>query len=235
MHMAAYEVLGLPYRYVAVRVAAGEVGAALDHLKGLGYRGVNVTVPHKEEAFGWAASSDAFARRVGAANTFDLLSGACVNTDGPGFMDTTSSLVVGKALVLGAGGSARAIVAALVEAGWPVSIHNRTAAKAEALALEFGAEALSEPILDGADLVVNTTSASLQGETLACGWSSVSPDALAYDLMYGKPSPFLAEAAGFGLKTQDGLELLVAQGARSLEYWLGVEAPRDAMRKALCP
>jgi shikimate dehydrogenase len=236
MHQAAYAALGLPYRYVAIQVALGEVGAALDHLAERGYRGVNVTVPHKEEALNWARSAEGFAAKVRAANTVNLRERSCINTDAPGFLETLRPFGFERksVLVLGAGGSARAIVAALVDDGWGVSIFNRTAAKAEELALSFGGTAVSCPDPNGASLIVNTTSASLQGEEIPCDWSQAPVGAVAYDLMYAsEPTPFLRSASAHGLRMLDGLDLLVAQGALSFEWWLGIPAPRKAMKDAL--
>jgi shikimate dehydrogenase len=236
MHAAAYAELELPYRYVAIQVPAGEVGTALEHLRDLGYRGVNVTVPHKAEAWQWAVESDSLSRRVGAANTFDLADRRCINTDAPGFLETLRDLPIRErsAVILGAGGSAKAIVAALAEQGWRLRIYNRTASRATELASEFGAQAISDPDLSGVSLAVNTTSASLTGDGLELDWSHVKDDLVAYDLMYGKePTPFIRSATSLGLKTVDGLDLLVAQGALAFEWWLGLPAPRLAMREAL--
>ena len=119
MHAAAYQALGLSYRYLAIHVLPGEVGQALARMESLGYQGVNVTVPHKEEALAWAKDSEPLARRVRAANTLRLADKACINTDAPGFLDTLSEFhpEPRTAIILGAGGSARAIAVALMGAG----------------------------------------------------------------------------------------------------------------------
>lgn len=238
MHQAAYQALGLQYRYVAIHVRRGEVFAALDRLADLGYRGVNVTVPHKEEALLWSTLKDPLAERLQAANTIRNSDRSCVNTDLPGFWDTIADLQLPskRALLLGAGGSARSVALALVDHGFELSVWNRTPSKALALTEGLGivAHLLDRPTLAGAGLVVNTTSASLQGESLDVDWPACLPDALAYDLMY-RPSltPFLEDASREGLRTMDGRPLLAAQGARSFEYWLGIEAPRNAMLAAI--
>lgn len=236
MHLAAYASLGLPFRYVAIQVAPGDVRASLELLKKRGYWGVNVTVPHKEEALGWPTEVEPLALHVRAANTLDLRSGACINTDAPGFMETLAPLKVPRkdALVLGAGGSARALVYALVEAGWQVRIFNRTHEKAEAMAEEIGGRAVSVAAPENAGLILNTTSASLSGSDLPIAWAETAPDAIAYDLMYAKePTPFLRTAAAHGLRTVDGRPLLAAQGALSFEWWLSRPAPRQVMLEAL--
>lgn len=240
MHTAAYAALGLNLRYVAIHVPACEVVPALDHLRSLGYRGVNVTVPHKESALDWCSEAESLARRVRAVNTVRLADRSGINTDAPGFLDTLADLLLGPSpelvLLLGAGGSARALTCALAEAGWQVRIYNRTRSRAEEMVANLGvdAEVLDAADPTGARLILNTTSASLQGAEVAIPWQCAEPDAVAYDLMYAKePTPFLAAASAHGLRTCDGLPLLVAQGARSLEWWLDVSAPRDAMRAAL--
>ena len=232
MHTAAFAVLGLPYRYVAIHVPVGEVAAALDRLKEAGYRGTNVTVPHKEEAMGWCRHVDGFCEQVQAVNTIDLRRRAGINTDANGFLATLENVPVRAALLLGAGGSARSIARALVRDGWTVRIWNRTREKAVALARLAGAAIIDDPDPTGASLLLNTTSASLAGEELPVLWENAPKDALAYDLAYGS-SPFLATAAARGLATKDGLPMLVEQGALSLEWWTGETAPRDVMTKAV--
>jgi shikimate dehydrogenase len=235
MHQAAYRALDLAYRYVAIDVEPGQVGAALEHLADLGYRGVNVTVPHKEEALHWAHDVEPFARRVRAANTVDLVKRSCINTDAPGFLETIAS-GPGKALILGAGGSSRPICLAMFENGWDIHIYNRTRSKACDMIQDLNIEAkiLDGHVVAGCDLIVNTTSASLKGESLAIDWSGIAVDATAYDLMYGDgPTPFLIDAKRRGLRTIDGRTLLVAQGALAFEWWTGLAAPREAMMRAL--
>lgn len=232
MHTAAYEALGLPYRYVAVRIPAGEVGEALDHLASLGYRGVNVTVPHKAEAMAWARHPDALAVRIGVANTIDLTDGRATNTDAPGFLDTISEF--GEALdivILGAGGTARALAAVLPANGHRVRIWNRTRERAQELAAEFDLLVIDEPTAAAA-LVVNTTSVGLQNARLEIDWATARPATVAYDMVYGH-TQFLGEAHEHGLRTVDGKPQLVAQGARSFAWWLGIEPPRDVMMEAI--
>ena len=232
MHEAAYRDLGLPFRYLAIRVAPGEVPQALDRLRELGYRGTNVTVPHKGEAMAWCKHVDGFCEQVGAVNTVDLRRRAGINTDAPGFLATLQGEPVGQALVLGAGGSARALVRALVRDGWRVRLWNRTLERAQELASLTDSTVVETADPEGASLVLNTTSASLDGEELPVEWERVLPGALAYDLAYGT-SPYLQTASQHGLRTRDGLDMLVEQGALSLEWWTGEAAPRKAMRAAL--
>jgi shikimate dehydrogenase len=241
MHQAAYQALDLPYRYVALRVPPGEVAAALHELAHRGCRGVNVTVPLKEEALAWCEEAEPFARRANAVNTVCLPTRKGTNTDGPGFLDTLADLGVkpGNALVLGAGGSARAVALALVGAGFSVRIYNRTKSRAEALAAELApdAAALDEADPAGAALIVNATSVGVLKEpsqpALPVVWDRAEPKAVAYDLFYGSETSFLRAARERGLQTTDGLPMLIAQGARAFEWWLNLAAPREAMRDAL--
>lgn len=239
MHTAAYRALGLPYDYLAIHVPTGEVNAALLRLESLGYRGINVTVPHKEEALAWASSVEPPARQVRAANTLALTGKACTNTDAPGFLDTLAGFSPRErtALLLGAGGSARAVAVALMSAGYELFLYNRTPSKAEILADELGlpperVRKFADPA--GASLLVNTTSASLNNDELPILWERAEAGALAYDLMYGKaPTPFLRAALVRRLAIKDGLEMLVAQGARSFEWWLGIAPPTNVMLDAI--
>jgi shikimate dehydrogenase len=230
MHHGAYTALGLPYRYVAIHVPPGEVEMALDHLRDMGYTGVNVTVPHKEAALEWCTDREPFAQRVRAANTIRLADKACINTDGPGFLDTLSDLGLKPltCLFLGAGGSARAIAHVMVGVGWRLRVFNRTRARAEEMIFGLGIDVriMDSPDPFGVSLILNTTSAGLKYEDLQIPWNKAAQTTFAYDISYGAArSPFLVKAAAHGLRTTDGLPLLIAQGARSLEWWLG---PPDA-------
>ena len=232
MHAAAYAALGLSYKYLAVHVPPGEVGAALDRLRELDYRGVNVTVPHKQEVIGWCAHVDGFCEAVQAVNTVDVRRRAGINTDANGFMATLDAVKPGSALMLGAGGSARALARVLIRDRWSLRIWNRNPDKAAELAKEVGATALETADPQGASLVLNTTSASLSGDDLPVVWDAAERTAIAYDLAYGD-SPFLLAAQTRGLTTMNGLPMLVEQGALSLEWWLGIRAPRPAMLAAI--
>ncbi len=236
MQGAALQALGLPHRYVAIHVPVGEVPDALDHLAGLGYQGINVTVPHKETVLAWCREVDPFARRVGAANTLRISDRFGLNTDALGFLDVLHGLGVSapaKTLVLGAGGSSRALTAMLADEGYDLALWNRTPERACELidSLGLGLPIVATPDARGFDLVINTTSASLGPERIAVEWGRSQ---VAIDLAYGAgPTPFLQDAAAHGARIEDGRSLLVAQGARSLEFWLGVVAPREVMAAAL--
>lgn len=242
MHAAALALAGRSERYRALRVPAGELARALEALAEKGYRGLNVTVPLKEEAFALAETVDEWGRRVGAVNALRLREGKVVealNTDAPGFLDTLGELGVrppGVALVLGAGGSARAVAVALDRAGFTIRLWSRNPARGERLLAEteVSAERLEAPRAAGCTLIVNATSASLFGASPPVLWEEATPGCLAYDLAYGAAlSPFLREARARGYRIVDGRPLLAAQGARSLQWWLGIEVSPRVMLSAI--
>lgn len=239
MHSAAFLALGMDHTYVAIHVKPGEVGEAMEHLKGLGYTGVNVTLPHKEEMLTWVKECDEFAARVHSVNTVRLEDGYGFNTDAPGFMETLRLLSIPPGtptLLLGAGGSARALAAVLSDESYPLRIWNRTPGRAQALIDDLGIDAAAwdTPDIEGAGLVVNATSASLRGEKMPIDWSSAGPGLVAYDIAYNlKPNVFLDRAAEAGVRTVDGAAMLVMQGALSFEFWLETDAPHDAMWEAI--
>lgn len=238
MHMAAFEACGLEATYVAIEVQVGEVPEALDHLQIRGYRGVNVTVPHKEDAYDWCQDATDIAIQLGVCNTIDFRNNQGTNTDVIGFQASLPESFSGakKALVLGAGGSARSIIEALESDDWEVTLWNRTRSRASRLVEQYGFASLvvEEPDLAGFGLIVNSTSASLGGHRLPLDWSKAEKNALAYDLAYGDgPTPFLLDAQTNGLSIQDGRRMLMEQGAASFEYWWEMPAPRDVMMAAI--
>jgi shikimate dehydrogenase len=219
MHNAAFAALGLDWRYVKLPVAPELFAETVRALPGSGYGGANVTIPHKPAALAVADAATAAARAIGAANTLSFAPSGAIeadNTDAHGFLAALGEDPRGRrALVLGAGGAARAVVWALVEAGAAdVAVWNRTPERAQRLAEELGARAVRAA--GPADLVVNATSVGLEeGEGL---------EGLPLE---GVESPPLAVA-----RVVDGLEVLVRQGALSFERWTGREAPLETMRRA---
>lgn len=235
MHEAAYKVLGLSHHYRAIRVPGGELAVAVRHLATLGYRGLNLTLPLKEEALSLHSFEiDPIARQFGAVNTLDLVRQTAINTDVPGFLATLPFKDSISCLVLGAGGTAKALAIGLRQAGHAVHMWNRTASKlSDWPGLEdFGITQTLEPDSENTQLVVNATSTGLAGADLPVIWSETG--GLAYDVVYAtEPTPFLQSATAAGWSTLDGKAMLVEQGALALEYWLGVVAPREAMMKAV--
>ena len=240
MHNAALQALGLhDWRYQLLPVAPERFAETVRALPALGFRGINVTIPHKEAALALADEATETARAVGAANTLTFAGGKihADNTDVTGFLSALPESVYDRdALVLGAGGSARAVLYALRQAG-ARSIHvwNRTPARAEALAREFGAIAGAAP----AEVIVNCTSVGLTDpestfKALPVEADEVGAGHLVVDLVY-RPggTVLLATAKANGAAVAGGLEILVAQGAASLERWTGRTAPVEAMREAV--
>lgn len=241
MHRAALAALGLErqYSYQRLPVPPELFAATTAALPGAGFVGANVTVPHKQAAFAVAQESTDRARAIGAANTLSFAGGAiqAENTDAPGFI-AALPFPVSSALVLGAGGSARAVVWALRESGARVSVWNRTPARARALAEEFGVEATMRAV--GAELLVNCTTVGLDARSShpvdVWGALPLTADSLAEytcvaDLVYREqPTELVLAARARGASIVDGLEILVRQGALSFELWTGRSAPLAAMR-----
>lgn len=247
MHEAALAHLGLTdWRYQRLPIPPDVLAETVHALPAQGFAGVNVTIPHKEAALALATRATDTARAIGAANTLTFAEDGTIeadNTDAGGLLDALAwagraDVRGARALVLGAGGSARAVVHALVSAGAAdVQVWNRTAERAERLTAELGGRPVVHP--EAADLVVQCTSVGLSddgdpfkrlpvdADTFATGTSVV-------DLVYRDGgTSFLAAARSRGADVVDGLEVLVGQGARSLERWTGRPAPRDVMRRAV--
>jgi len=218
--------------YAAMEVKAGELPSALESLLGHGAVGLNVTLPHKEEALRLAADASDTARRLGAANTLIRTPDGkwrAENTDAPGFaltLEYGDIAVEGKEVfLLGAGGSARAVADVLTRRGARLTLCNRTIARAESLALDLAPAARILSLDDGlaqlsrASLVINTLSLGHGGGALTL---PASDGAIFYDISYGKgAAAALAEARLKGWRTLDGLGMLVAQAALSFEHWFG--------------
>jgi shikimate dehydrogenase len=232
MHNAAFAELGLDWRYVKLPVPPELFERTARALPGSGYRGANVTIPHKLAALALADRASPAARSVGAANTLTFEDGGidADNTDAGGFLAALGESPRGRsALVLGAGGAGRAVVWALVEAGASeVSIWNRTPERAEELAGTFGARAVTRP--EAADIAVNTTSVGLHEGVLPL--DELDRPSVAVELVYGSETPFATWAQEGGARVVDGLEVLVRQGALSFQRWTGIEPPLDVMRRA---
>ena len=213
---------------------AGELAQALDRLVEMGYNGVNVTVPLKEEAFEWCLTACEVSLACRAVNTVGLSARAGTTTDAPAFVKVAKGLGFGagsKVLVLGAGGTARTAIVAFAAAGLEVSAWNRTAAKLAGLADKCAV--LEAPDPAGQDLVVNCTSAGHLGEAVPLLWERAG-GATVLDANYGPAhEPLRQAAARVGVPVFDGLAMLVEQAALSFEWWTQQEAPREAMMKAL--
>jgi len=243
MHNAAFEAAGLDWRYLKLPVPPERFEETVRALPASGYRGANVTIPHKLAALELADGASPAARAVGAANTLTFENGRIIadNTDAAGMIDALGEPPSGRALVLGAGGAGRAAAWALKEAGAEVMVWNRTPERARDLAQELGIEAVTNPVQ--ADLLVNATSVGLDPATteeqalrdLALPTADSQQPTVVIDLVYradASPPPITTWATRAGARVLDGLEILVRQGARSFELWTGREPSLEAMRHA---
>lgn len=220
--------------YEAILAPLDGFAASVQAFVEAGGRGANVTVPFKEEAHRLANRLTPRAERAGAVNTLIFDSSGMVgdNTDGAGLLsDIERNLnlpLAGKrVLLLGAGGAARGVLAPLLDAGpSALVIANRGADKARALAAGAHRQAHGcgfDEISGSFDIVINATSASLAGESLPLPLATFAAGSLAYDMMYGRDTPFLALARGRGAaRCADGLGMLVEQAAEAFFVWRGV-------------
>jgi shikimate dehydrogenase len=230
---------GIAGEYRKEAVPPEEFAAFLAGLGERGYVGANVTIPHKEGALA-LSTPDARAQAVGAANTLWRDGGTLrsTNTDVEGFLGNLDASAPGwdrglrRALVLGAGGSARAVLFGLIERGVPrIYLVNRTVDRAQALAQRFGAAVVPAPweeadaLLGGASLLVNSTSLGMKGQPpLSIDLAALPSTAVVADLVYlPLVTPLLAAARARGLVTADGLGMLLHQAVRGFSLWFGVQ------------
>jgi shikimate dehydrogenase len=242
---------GIDGSYKAIEVAPENFAEFALSLSKKGFAGGNVTIPHKEVAFATVESRDAAAKAIGAVNTLWLENGKLCggNTDAYGFAANLDALAPGwdntdTALVLGAGGAGRAIVHALQTRGFSrIAIVNRTLSRAQELASHFGHGVSAhgwdeaQDLVKDAGLIVNTTSLGMSGHGDAGEFpldlSQAQKSAVATDIVYiPLKTPFLAKAESAGLKTVDGLGMLLHQAVPGFERWFG-KRPQvtDALRE----
>jgi shikimate dehydrogenase len=228
--------LGIEGGYTIESVPPEDVAEFITHLSYHGFVGANVTIPHKERAL-LLSVPDERAKAVGAANTLwyqgDTL--YATNTDIEGFINNLDASAPGwdaatDALVLGAGGSSRAVLFGLIERGIArIHLANRTMERAQALADQFGPQIIPVPweaigdVLPRVGILVNTTSLGMKGQPpLAIEVGLLPPHAVVADLVYVPlQTPLLAAAQARGLKTADGLGMLLYQAVRGFELWFG--------------
>ena len=236
---------GIDGAYVPLPVRPERFADAVRALADLGFRGANVTIPHKEAAFSVCDEVAPGAARAGAVNTLVFRDGRIEgsNTDGFGFLENIAGAVpgwraaAGPAVVLGAGGSARAVAAALLGAGCPrLTLVNRSPARAEALARALGGpiEVADRPPLGDAALLVNTTSLGMQGQPpLSIDLAPLPPGAVVADIVYvPRETPLLAAAQARGLCAVDGLGMLLHQARPGFAAWFGAEPAVDEELRA---
>ncbi|WAX96000.1 shikimate dehydrogenase [Aminobacter sp. NyZ550] len=241
---------GIDGSYTAIDVAPGDFAAFLAGLSAAGLRGGNVTIPHKEAAFAAVQRRDEAADQIGAVNTVWLEDGVLWggNTDAYGFAANLDHLAPGwasngdVAVVLGAGGASRAIIHALKQRGFKdIHIVNRTVARAVELADQFGdgvsahPQAATAELLGDASLLVNTTALGMHGnEGLPADPSTLPGHAIVTDIVYVPlETPLLAAARARGLKTVDGLGMLLHQAVPGFERWFGRRPDVTADLRAL--
>ncbi len=241
IHAAFAAQTGLSLSYEALLAPLDGFAPAVVAFRAAGGCGANVTVPFKEQAHALCTRLGPRARAAGAVNTLTFAGAEVVgdNTDGIGLVnDLTANLGVALAgkriLLMGAGGAARGVVLPLLEQGpAELFIANRTAAKAQELVAYFNSSGFDHAAsglrgggyaeLGGRfDLVINATAASLAGDLPPLPADLFTADALAYDMMYGKDTPFLVFARNQGVRAADGLGMLVEQAAESFFLWRGV-------------
>jgi shikimate dehydrogenase len=246
MHRAAFAELSLEgWSYQLLPVPPDLFDETVRALPGAGFVGANVTVPHKQAALALADSAGSATRQIGAANTLSFAADGHVdaeNTDAPALIAALPLDPSGKrAVVLGAGGTARAAAWALREAGASVAVWNRTPERALELAEILGVQAIAS--IQPADLLLNCTTVGLESdgnkpeETLQL-WGIdtdlLSTYACVVDYVYGRrETQLLRSARRLGVMTVDGHALLCEQGAISFELWTGRPAPRAAMARAV--
>lgn len=232
--------------YVRLPVRPHDLAQVLHALPKAGFGGLNVTIPHKTDALALADRASEAARAIGAANTLTFTSKGGIhadNTDAFGFLENLREGAPawdprsGPALVLGAGGAARAVVHALVGAGVPaVRLANRSRDRAEALAAHFGRRvelvdwAARIDAIAGAALIVNTTSLGMAGQPpLAVSLAGAAPGTVVCDIVYAPlETPLLAEARTCGLIAVDGLGMLLHQARPAFRAWFGIDPAVDA-------
>ncbi|MEL7028718.1 MAG: shikimate dehydrogenase [Pseudomonadota bacterium] len=243
---------GVSGSYTSLHVSEEDFASVVRLLPKMGFTGVNVTLPHKEQAARIADVREPLVERIGAANSLTFQADgsiAAANTDAVGFTGILKATLVsriitkGAALILGAGGAAKAAAAGLINDGWGRIIAiNRTPAKAEALARSFPAS-IVEPaswaelptLTPQADLIVNATSLGMRGKPdLEISLRDAKPSAVAADIVYTPlETRFLAEARHQGLAVVDGLGMLIHQGAPCFRAWFGAEPVIDETLRAM--
>ncbi len=257
MHNAAFAARGMDWAYVPLPVSPKWVKEAVLGLRALGFRGANVTVPHKEQVIPFLDHLTPEAQAIGAVNTIVVEEDGRIwgtNTDADGFLNDLLAhdvQVEGEpVLVLGAGGAARAVVYALARAGARVTIANRTLGRAVELArqihmalpgasfrvVEFSAESLTREA-ETHTILVNATSVGMWPDVEASPWPSDAGFGrikVVYDLVYRpRLTRLLRDAEAWGCQVIDGLGMLVRQGAESWRLWTGQVPPVDIMRQAV--
>ncbi|MEP0824834.1 MAG: shikimate dehydrogenase [Nitrososphaera sp.] len=252
MQNAAFAALGLDCTYIAFRVPANELKESIESLRSINISGFNVTVPHKVEVMKYLDELDPSAKKAAAVNTVNNIEGILrgYNTDIDGFIEPLRRRQVDfhnmKVLLLGAGGAARAIVAALAQEGANITkiiIANRNMQRASELA-KIGSDiglkceilpfAQVQDVSPECDLIVNATTIGLNNESSPIDYEHIKKGSIVYDIVYRPIVTDLIENAKYAQATVVyGYEMLIEQGAKAFEIWTGLAAPREAMKRHL--
>ncbi|MGD6806731.1 MAG: shikimate dehydrogenase [Candidatus Bathyarchaeia archaeon] len=253
MHNAAFQALGLDYVFLAFKVKSSCVPDAVNGMRALNIRGLNVTMPHKSTVMANLDRIDLSAQIISSVNTIlnkeNLLFG--FNTDGVGAVKALKEngveLKGRKVLLLGAGGAARAIAYSMAKEGDELAVLNRTAKQAQALAklleksankkIAYGSLSPSdiEKNLQDSDIIINATSVGMKPhpDESPIPAKLLRPDLSVMDIVYNPlETKLVKEAKAAGAKVVSGVEMLIYQGAASFEIWTGKSAPVEVMRKA---
>ncbi len=253
MHNAAIRALNIDYVYVAFQPRPENLARAVEGIRALEIAGINVTIPYKERVIEFLDEVDDDALRIGSVNTIINIDGRLrgATTDGAGFVESAEAewgaIDGSRVLILGAGGSAKAVANALTGKGCHIAVANRTAERAvdlveglksrgcaDARAVGIEREVLTDEI-GKADLLVNTTSVGMHPDAngIPLPPDLLRPGILVYDLIYNPlETRLVSEARAKGAHAMNGLKMLVRQGAISFEMWTGLEPPIDVMEEA---
>ncbi len=227
--------------YVPFEVKPEDFERAFLGLKALGVKGVNITLPHKEKVLDFVDFLDEHVKAIGAANTVKFTEEAsyAYNTDWIGFLRAAEKLVGDlkgiRVLVLGAGGSSRAILYGLQKKEARVFLWNRTRDKAYKLCQVFGCNVVEKPeeVISKVDFIVNTTSAGLRDDDPPLfDYNLLHPEQKVMDIIY-KETPLLRTAREKGCSYLDGLDMLLYQGIESFKIWTGLEVPYKVVKEAI--
>ncbi|MFL6510547.1 MAG: shikimate dehydrogenase [Nitrososphaera sp.] len=251
MQTAAFAAKGLNYTYIAFRVPKEELQESIESLRSINIAGFNVTTPHKTQVMKFLEELESTAKKVSAVNTVINVDGVFrgYNTDAYGFIEPLHRRHVDfggmRVLLIGAGGAARAIVAALAEEKGisQLVIANRDRQRANELARlgrEVGINSKLVPLDKasefslGSDLIVNATTLGMNDEPSLIDYHHIQKGSIVYDIVYRPIVTDLVENAKFAqASVVYGYEMLIEQGAKAFEIWTGLSAPRDAMKKNL--
>ncbi len=259
MQNAALQYLGLDLIYIALPCKNEDLGLVLNSFKKINCKGLNITIPHKEKVFNLCSEISPIANKLKAINTLKLNSEkewSATNTDVEGFIYPLKNLNLAKkkSIVLGSGGAARSVIQGLINLNLSkISVISRNKSSLDRLIKNFDNQIQLEGFLNSddqapilireADLIVNTTPAGMkttkdENNVMPYGeafWRSLNSRAIVYDLIYNPaPTSLLKFSAKRGCMTIDGLEMLIAQGIKSLSFWTdGLEVPFHVMNDAL--